>query len=78
MNQNFRLFYFLLFAFVILQSCKSDNKIIWQIGQTGNGAMEFALFPDQFESYIESDFGWEDRYYSVSYTHLTLPTNREV
>jgi hypothetical protein len=27
--------------------------------------MEFALFPDQFERYIESDFGWEDRYFLI-------------
>ena len=65
MNHNFRLFYFLLFAFLILQSCESENKIIWQIGNAGNGPMEFALFPDQFESYIESDFGWEDRYFLI-------------
>ena len=65
MNQNFRLFYFLLFAFLILQSCESENKIIWQIGQADNSAIEFALFPDLFESYIENDFGWEDRYFLI-------------
>jgi predicted alpha-1,2-mannosidase len=65
MNKNFRLFYCLLFAFVILHSCDSENKVIWQIGQADNNVTEFALSPDGYKHFVENDFGWEDRFFLV-------------
>jgi len=65
MNQNFRFFNFLIFIFVILQSCESGNKTIWQIGQADNSVSEFALSPDGYKHFLENDFGWEDRFFLI-------------
>ena len=46
-----------------------------------NGGMRFETVPQtQYQSFYSSDFGGgqEIGLYPVSYTHLTLPTNREV
>ncbi|MBK5196630.1 MAG: hypothetical protein JJE08_11515, partial [Proteiniphilum sp.] len=41
------------------------SGIIWQIGTEDRSAAEFALAPDLYETFLENDFGWEDRYYLV-------------
>ncbi len=46
-------------------SFASEQHLIWQIGQDDQSGEEFALYPDGFEDFIASDFGWEDKYYLV-------------
>ena len=48
-----------------------NNNGIWDVGEP---------FEDTNESgyYDEDQIGYQDTSESVSYTHLTLPTNREV
>ena len=48
---------------VITNFCYSQT--IWSIGSKDNSAAEFALAPDQYEQFLEKDFGWEDRYYII-------------
>ena len=40
------------------QSCKTENEIIWQIGENDNSYAEFALAPDEYKRFLEKDFGW--------------------
>jgi len=48
-----------------LQSCKTENEIIWQIGEDNNSSAEFALAPSEYKRFLEKDFGWEDRYFLI-------------
>jgi predicted alpha-1,2-mannosidase len=54
---------FILSAF--LESCSTGNKTIWQIGEADNNSAEFALAPNDYQNFIENDFGWEDRYFLI-------------
>lgn len=57
--------FFLLAGFISLQSCKTKNKIIWQIGHADNCSAEFSLAPNEYKRFLEKDFGWEDRFFLV-------------
>lgn len=50
---------------IIFQSCQTENKTIWQIGEADNSSAEFSLAPGDYEQFIENDFGWEDRIFVV-------------
>jgi len=56
---------------IILCSIIGTNAIaapestVWQIGLNDNGGAEFALFPNNYQSFIANDFGWEDKYFLV-------------
>lgn len=50
---------------IFLQSCSTGNKTIWQIGEANNSSAEFALAPNDYQNFIENDFGWEDRYFLI-------------
>ncbi len=66
MKSPTNLFFILIFLFSgLLESCKTENKVIWQIGNTDNKDSEFALAPDEYKRFLEKDFGWEDRYFLV-------------
>ncbi len=54
-----------LLSFIVFQSCNTDNKTIWQIGEADNSSVEFALAPNKYEQFIDKDFGWEDRYFLI-------------
>ncbi|MFZ5431478.1 MAG: GH92 family glycosyl hydrolase [Bacteroidota bacterium] len=54
---------------LIIYSCTSHHETIWQIGYDDNSAVEFSLAPDQFENFIENDFGWEDNFYLVGFSN---------
>lgn len=59
---------YLLIVFLsgyLVQSCKPESRIIWQIGETNNSFSEFALSPNKYGQYIDVDFGWEDRYFLI-------------
>src|SRR5690625_4385125 len=56
-----------LFIAIIFSSffhAKGDH-IIWKLGENDNNAKEFALAPDQYEKFVENDFGYEDRFFLV-------------
>ncbi len=55
--------FFILAAF--LESCSTGNKTIWQIGEADSSSAEFALAPNDYQNFIENDFGWEDRYFLI-------------
>ncbi len=54
-----------------LSACNNGSKIIWQIGISDNSAAEFALSPNEFQRFIEKDFGWEDRYFLIGSSDFT-------
>ena len=59
----------LLTLLIICQTlAASNNRVVWQIGENDGSANEFALAPGNYESFIRSDFGFEDRYYLVGYS----------
>lgn len=62
--------FFLLAGFISLQSCKSKNKIIWQIGNADNSSAEFSLAPNEYKRFLEKDFGWEDRFFLVGQSEI--------
>ena len=57
--------YLVLGMIVVLQSCKTENHVIWKIGEADNSPREFALALDDYQSFLEKDFGWEDRFFVV-------------
>ncbi len=44
------------------------GETIWQIGTADNSSAEYALAPDDYEQFIEKDFGWEDRFFLIGYS----------
>jgi predicted alpha-1,2-mannosidase len=52
-------------AGLIFSACTTENQVIWQIGESDNSASEFALAPDDYQQYIASDFGWEDKFFLI-------------
>ena len=46
------------------------NEIIWQIGQADNSSSEFALYPDQYEQFLDHDFGWEDKFFLIDHSGI--------
>ena len=55
----------ILIMCLFFQSCTTKNKTIWQIGEADNSSAEFALAPNDYQNFIENDFGWEDRYFLI-------------
>jgi predicted alpha-1,2-mannosidase len=56
---------FFLLIFQPLIGTSARESIIWQIGESNNSASEFALAPNEYQCFIEKDFGWEDRFYLI-------------
>jgi predicted alpha-1,2-mannosidase len=50
---------------LFFSACKTENKVVWQIGDNNNSGSEFALAPEDYERYIASDFGWEDKFFLI-------------
>ncbi len=46
-----------------------EQKTVWQIGDADKSADEFALAPNEYERFLENDFGWEDRYFLIGKSH---------
>ena len=57
----------LITASLFLFGCE-EERIIWQIGKHDNSPSEFALAPDDYKSFLEHDFGWEDGYYLIGFS----------
>jgi len=57
----------LIFA-LFFSGCSQSPEIIWQIGDADNSAMEFALAPDNYEEFLDNDFGWEDKFFLIGFS----------
>lgn len=44
---------------------ENQESLIWRIGENDDSGNEFALAPDQYEKFVEKDFGYEDRFYLI-------------
>lgn len=60
----------ILLICIVLQSCNTENRIIWQIGASDNSSAEFSLAPYEYDQFLENDFGWEDRFFLVGSSSL--------
>jgi predicted alpha-1,2-mannosidase len=49
-------------------SCLAQQQTIWKIGESDNSPTGLALAPDGFKRFLESDFGYEDRYFLVGHS----------
>ncbi len=67
---NYRFLFLLAFVSITWQACRMENKTVWQIGEADNSCREFALAPDNYENFVENDFGWEDKYFLVNHSGL--------
>jgi len=46
----------------------AQQKLIWEIGKEDGESTGMALAPSDYTKFLESDFGWEDRFYLVGYS----------
>jgi len=53
---------------LFFSGCSQSPEIIWQIGDANNSAMEFALAPDNYEEFLDNDFGWEDKFFLIGFS----------
>ena len=60
----------ILLIHIVLISCNPDDRTIWQIGESDNSSAEFALAPNEYDQFLENDFGWEDRYFLIGTSSL--------
>jgi predicted alpha-1,2-mannosidase len=67
-KSGFSHYLFILIAGLVF-SCQTENEIIWQIGQGDNSATEFALSPDNYEQFLDNDFGWEDKFFLIGFSN---------
>lgn len=66
---KYKIYLFIVLNALLWQSCIIENKILWQIGKADNSSSEFALAPNNYEKFIENDFGWEDKSYLVGFSN---------
>ncbi len=59
----------LILSVMTFVSCSAQVPTIWQIGKSDNSSAEFALSNDEYNRFLEKDFGWEDRFYVVGYSN---------
>lgn len=52
----------LLFLFLSSSGLSAGNKVLFEIGQQDNSAAEFALYPDNYNSFL-ANFGGEKSFY---------------
>ena len=52
-------------AITFLSGCNDSTDILWKIGRDDQSAEEFALAPDDFDRFLEKDFGFEDRSFII-------------
>lgn len=48
--------------------CAAQQKTIWQVGESDNSCLEFALAPKDYEEFLKEDFGWEDRVFVIGHS----------
>lgn len=56
----------------MLSSVVVAQGVIWQIGADNQSGREFALYPDQYNQYIDADFGWEDKYFLIDHSDSSV------
>ena len=47
---------------------EEEVKTVWSVGTKDGTGNEFALAPSQYDRFLDSDFGWEDRYYLIGHS----------
>ena len=59
----------LLFLAISLNCLAQESNTVWEIGKKDNLPNEFALAPDQYNNFLEQNFGFEDRYFLINYSN---------
>lgn len=52
----------------LFSSCKQETTVVWQIGDNNGSGSDFALYPGDYNDFIASDFGWEDKYFLIGHS----------
>lgn len=52
-----------------LLMCRAQGDTVWSIGKSDNSGAEFALAQNEYSTFLEKDFGWEDRFFVVGYSN---------
>ena len=53
----------------VMSFAQKPNNVVWSIGKADQSPNEFALAPDGFKNFVGNDFGYEDKFYLVNYSH---------
>jgi predicted alpha-1,2-mannosidase len=59
----------LLFISVATSHSFAQTKAVWSVGKADNSASEFALAPNGFKNFVGHDFGYEDKFFLIGYSH---------
>lgn len=59
----------LLFLTVATSNLFGQTKVVWSVGKADNSASEFALAPNGFKNFVGHDFGYEDKFFLIGYSH---------
>ncbi len=65
MNKRYHLLIFHLIAIIFLGF--SQNKTIWQIGESDNSAIGMAMSPNKYKQFVANDFGYEDGFFLIGF-----------
>lgn len=58
-----------LFTLILTANLSAQEKVIWSVGKADHAASEFALAPNGFKNFVGHDFGYEDKFFLVGYSH---------
>lgn len=58
---------FLIFLCLTSFIMPAQEHIVWKIGEADNSGKGMALYPDQYQAFVERDFGFEDRFFAIGF-----------
>ena len=59
----------LIYTFIVLTYTGfAQDTVLWEIGKSDNSGSEFALSSNEYEKFLENDFGWEDRFFVIGHS----------
>jgi len=64
----------MVYACIVSVFPNAKTITVWSVGNADNSSEEFALAPNGFKKFIENDFGYEDKFFLIGYSHETYMT----
>lgn len=58
----------MLFFCWVTSLAYAQQKVVWEIGKADHTSAGMALAPSNYAHFLESDFGWEDKYYLIGFS----------
>ncbi|MDX9748202.1 MAG: GH92 family glycosyl hydrolase [Paludibacter sp.] len=59
----------MVYACIVSVFPNAKTITVWSVGNADNSSEEFALAPNGFKKFIENDFGYEDKFFLIGYSH---------